>query len=382
MVRQGVGVAVAVVVLAGCDSSDEEKVAALAKQLETAAQRHDGKKLCREVFHPNTIRAAERLARADAAPGRPPPSCEQLYGSSKAATAPFEGSDATADDVTIKGDLAYLLDGANKQPFARRDGDTWKVDITANPEGDWVIHASFACVRWQDTLQALPLPSASRQGIIDRLHREAVALDTFRRELDADAAVAEARTPARDLSASLDRLQRHIAGMAAALGLGRSLEATAQEADKTLGEESAEIMRAVHAAGVRCGRIPAIATDGAAFRREANALCAPAVEDLSSQADPGKSVAAATRYLRRGSALLRRTRRALGRLKPPADLDRVYRETLSTLAGLGATLGAEGAAIAREDAAGAQRAAARLWTLDFRKVVGFNRLGLPSCRQL
>ena len=58
MVRHGVGVVIAVVVLAGCGSSDEEKVAALAKEFRSATQRHDGQKLCHEIFHPNTVRAA------------------------------------------------------------------------------------------------------------------------------------------------------------------------------------------------------------------------------------------------------------------------------------------------------------------------------------
>ena len=144
----------------------------------------------------------------------------------------------------------------------------------------------------------------------------------------------------------------------------------------------AEVFRSANAAGLKCGRIPALARDGAAFRSKANALCAPVVTDISSLDDPGESVASATRYLRRVSAIVRRTSRDLGRLKPPADLDRVYRETLSTLAGLGATLRAEGAAIARDDAAGARRAVARLGPLDFRKGVGFDRLGLRACVRL
>ena len=382
MVRHGVGVVIAVVVLAGCGSSDEEKVAALAKEFRSATQRHDGQKLCREIFHPNTVRAAERMARAEAAPGGPRPSCEQLYGSRKARTGPSNGRDATADDVTIKGDVAYLPDGLNKLPFARRDGDTWKVDITANPEGEWVVRASFPCVRWQDTLQARPLPSATRQGIIDHLRGTAAAMTTFQRELHADAARGEAKTPAADLAASLGRIGANLEGTAAALRRGRSLDAATEKASKDADQEVAEVFRAANAAGMKCGRIPALARDGTAFRSKANALCAPVVRDISSLADPGDSIAAATRYLRRASAMVRRTSRGLARLKPPADLDRVYRETLSTLAGLGATLRAEGAAIARDDAAGARRAVARLGPLDFRKGVGFDRLGLPACKQL
>jgi hypothetical protein len=66
----------------------------------------------------------------------------------------------------------------------------------------------------------------------------------------------------------------------------------------------------------------------------------------------------------------------------PLDLDRVYRETLSTLAGLSSTLRAESAAVARRDVAGARRAVVRLGTLDYRKTAGFNRLGLQGCTQL
>jgi hypothetical protein len=382
MVRHGVGVVIAIVVLAGCGSSDEEKVAALAKEFQSAARAHDGEKLCREILHPNTVRASERMARADAAPSGPRPSCERQYSSSKARTETFDGRDPTADDVTIEGDLAYLPAGLNKRPIARRDGDTWKVDFTADPELHWVMDASFACARWQDTLQAMALPSASRRGIIDHLRGTAAAIATFQRELHADAARGEAKTPAADLAASLGRIGANLEGTAAALRRGRSLDAATEKANKEADKLVAEIFRAANAAGMRCGRIPALARDGAAFRSKANALCAPVVRDISSLADPGESVAAATRYLRRASALVRRTRRDLGRLKPPADLDRVYRETLSTLAGLGATLRAEGAAIARDDAAGARRAVARLGPLDFRKGVGFERLGLPACQRL
>jgi hypothetical protein len=382
MVRHGVGVVVAVVVLAGCGSSDEEKVVALAKQLNSATERHDGKKLCREVFHPNTVRVAARMARVGAAPGGPRPSCDQVYRTSKARTETSQGRDATADDVTIRGDLAYLSEGRNKHPFARRDGDTWKVDLTADPELRWVMDATFACARWQDTLEAMPLASASRQGIIAHQRAQAAAIATFRRELDAEAAVGEAKTPAADLAASLDRMGAKFEGVAAALRRGRSLDATLEKADKDIRDELAEIFRAANAAGVRCGRMPAVAADGAAFRRNGNALCEPVVRDLSSLDDPGDSIAAAMRYLRRGEALLRRTNRDLGRLKPPADLDRVYRDTLSTLAGLGATLRAERAAIARRDLAGTRRAAARLGPLDYRKRVGFGRLGLTACAQL
>ena len=369
----------AVAVLAGCGSSDKDHVVAALKEFKSAVERHDAEKLCREILHRNTVRVAERMARADAAPGGPRPSCERLYRTSKDT---IDDRDPTADDVTIEGDLAYLPDGLDKRPIARRDGETRKVDLTADPASHWVSQASLACVRWQHTLQAMPLPSASRQGIIDHMRRTAGATTTFRRELDAAAARGDSKAPAVDLAGALTRVAANLESVAAALRRGRSLDAATEKTNKESDELVVVIFRAAKAAGVRCGRIPAVAPDGASFRRQATAACDPVVTDITSLDDPGDSIAAATRYLRRASALLRRTNRDLRRLKPPADLDRVYRETLSTLAGLGATLRAEGAAIARNDAAGARRAVARLGPLDFRKGVGFDRLGLPACKQL
>ena len=96
-----------------------------------------------------------------------------------------------------------------------------------------------------------------------------------------------------------------------------------------------------------------------------------------------ESARAATRFLRRAGALERQASRGLARLTPPSDLDRVYRETLATLNGLGATLRAEGAAVARGDLAGARRAVVRLGPLDYRKSAsGSSRLGLPACPRL
>jgi hypothetical protein len=384
MVRRGVGVVVvAVAALAGCGSSDEDEVASLAKQLARAAQRHDAAKLCHELLHPNTVHAIERMARAEAIPGGPQPSCEQKYRTSQAGSRTIDGRDPTADDVTIKGNVAYLTAEANrKRPFARRDGGKWKIDFTADPEIGWVMQASLACVHWQQALQRRPVPPASREGIIADLRGDAAAMTTFRRELDAAAATGEEKTPAADLAASLTRMNARLESVAAALQRGRSLEATTNRASKATQDEGAEILRAANAANVQCGRIPAVAPDGAAFRRKANALCEPVVKEIMGMRDPGASVAAATRYLRRASALERGVSRELAALRPPADLDRVYRDTLSTLAGLGATLRAEGAAIARGDPAGAQRAVARLPTLDYRKSVGFNRLGLQGCASL
>jgi hypothetical protein len=383
MVRHGVGVVAVLVALAGCgSSSDGDKVIAALEDLNSATRLHDAERLCGEVLHPNTVRVIERMLRADAAPGEPRPSCERKYGDHMLRPPDLASVDPKADDVTVKGDVAYFEYEGGEQPIARRDGDTWKIDVTGDPTTAWRMHASSACVRWQDTLRAMPLPSASRRGIIDHLRGQAVALTTFRRELDADAAPGEAKTPAGDLAASLDRMGANFEGVAAALRRGRSLDAALEKASKDVRDEVAEIFRAANAAGVRCGRLPNAAPDGAAFRREANALCEPVVRDLSSLDDPGDSIAAATRYLRRGSTLLRRTNRDLARLKPPADLDRVYRDTLSTVAGLGATLRAERAAITRRDLAGTRRTAARLGPLDYRKRVGFGRLGLADCAQL
>ena len=111
-------------------------------------------------------------------------------------------------------------------------------------------------------------------------------------------------------------------------------------------------------------------------------MCKPVVRQLSRVADPSNSLAAVTRFLRRVSALERGVSRDLAVLTPPADLARVYRDTLSTLAGLGTTLRAEGAAAARHDLAGARRAVARLGPLDYRKSAGFSRLGLAECAEL
>jgi hypothetical protein len=384
MVRHGVGVVVAVVALAGCGggSSDEEQVVDAVKDFKSAAERRDGEKLCREIFHPNTVHVADRMARADAAPGEPRPSCEQRYRTSTTRTETIDGRDPTTDDVTIKGDLGYLPDGDDKRPIARRDGGTWKIDFTADPALHWLTDASFACVRWQDTLQAMPLPPANRRGIIASLRAQAAAMATFRSELHAGAALGQAKPSAADLAAALDRMSAKLDGVAAALRRGRSLDAATQKVAKESGEDLAAIFRAAKAVDVRCGRIPGVARDGAAFRRKADALCQPVVVDLASLPQPGPGPAAATRYLRRISAAERRARRDLASLKPPADLDSVYRDTLSTLGGIGATLSAESAAIARDDAAGVQRAVARIGPLDFRKGVGFNRLGLRTCARL
>ena len=72
----------------------------------------------------------------------------------------------------------------------------------------------------------------------------------------------------------------------------------------------------------------------------------------------------------------------LARLTPPSDLDRIYRDTLASLNGLGGALRRESDAVARHDLAGVRRAVARFQPLDFRKSAGFARLGLPACGQL
>jgi hypothetical protein len=214
------------------------------------------------------------------------------------------------------------------------------------------------------------------------VRRTAGATTTFRRELDAAAARGDSKAPAADLAGALTRVAANFESVAAALRRGGSLDAATEKTNKDSPKQVVVIFRAAKAARVRCGRIPAFASDGASFRRQATAVCAPVVTDITSLDDPGDSIAAATRYLRRASALERRARRDLARLRPPADLDRVYRETLSTLSGLGGTLRAEGAAIARRDPAGVRRALARLGPLDYRKFTGFRRLGLPACAGL
>jgi hypothetical protein len=383
MVRRGVGVVVvALVALAGCGSSDKEQVAAVAKDLESVTEHHDGVKLCRDVLHPNTVRAVERMARFEAVPGGPRPSCEQKYRTSRARSQTIDGRDPTADDVTIKGDVAYMPAGETKRPFARRDGDKWKIDFTADPEIRWGMQASLACARFQDRLQAMPLPPANREGIVADLRATASAMTTFRRELDAPAALGEAKTPAGDLASALDRMRLRLESTAASVERGRSLDAAISQASKVTRAEAAEILRTTGAAGVQCGRIPSLAPDGADFRREANAVCQPVARGIEDLADPSTSATAALRYLRHASALERRASRALAGLTPPADLDRVYRDTLSTLSGLGATLRAEGAAVARRDLAGARRVVGRLSTLDYRKSAGFRRLGLAACAGL
>jgi hypothetical protein len=146
--------------------------------------------------------------------------------------------------------------------------------------------------------------------------------------------------------------------------------------------ELRNLLLAARAAKLTCGRNPGGAPDGAEFRRKATAICEPIHQSFERLPDPGSSPRAAIRFLRRGSALERRASTRLADLKPPPDLDRIHRETLSTLNGLGATLRAESAAVERGDVRGAERAVGRLQTLDFRKTAGFYRLGVPACAAL
>jgi hypothetical protein len=387
MVRRGVGVAAAVVVLAGCGgggSSDEEQVASVAQDVKSAARHHDGRTLCRELLHPNTVRAMERLARAQQAPGGPEPTCEQRYRTSRIRNTPLGGRATTADDVTIKGDVAYLptFEKAPKRAFARRLGNEWKVDFTADPALRWGLRASFACGRWQAERQAIPLPTASRDGIIAQMHAEAAAIANLLGALDADAAPGEEKVPAQRLAGSLARLNRGLERAAAALRGGASLDATATRLGKTARTDGVDVFRWAGAASIDCGRIPSVAADGAEFRRKANAVCAPISKRIGGLGDPGSSARAAVRFLRRAGALERQASRGLAALTPPSDLDRIYRETLATVNGLGATLRAEGAAVARRDLAGARRAVIRLGLLDYRKSDGFSRLGLGTCAEL
>jgi hypothetical protein len=385
MVRRGVGVAIAVVVLAGCGggSSDEEKVVDAVKQFKSAALGHDGRKLCRELLHPNTVRVVERLARADAAPGGAALTCEETYRARRTREQALEGRPPKASEVTIKGDVAYLPDpDGGKRPLVRRAGDAWKLDFTADPELRWTARASFACGRWQAARRAIPLPSASREGIIAHLHAEAEAIANFVSVLNADAAPGEEKEPAQRLAGSLERLNQELERAAAALRRGASLDATTTKLGKTARTDGVNIFRAAGAASMECGRIPAAAADGADFRRKANAVCAPISKRIEGLGDPGSSARAAVRFLRRAGALERRASRGLAALKPPSDLDRVYRETLATLNSLGATLRTESVAVGRGDLAGARRAVTRLGLLDYRKSDGFSRLGLASCAKL
>jgi hypothetical protein len=386
MVRRGVGVAIAVVVLAGCGgggSSDEEKVVEAVKQFKSAAIGHEGGKLCRELLHPNTVRVVERLARADAPPGGQAATCEETYRTGRPREQALEGRPPKPSEVTIKGDVAYLPDpDGGKRPLARRAGDDWKLDFTADPELRWTARASFACVHWQQTLQRLPLPTASRQGVITSLHAQADASATFLRELDAEAARGAATAPARDLEAALDRIHSQYQEAAAGLRRGGSLESVTNRAAKASSAEFGNLLLAARAAKLTCGRNPGGAPDGAEFRRKATAVCEPIRKSFVRLPDPGSSPRAAIRFLRRGSALERRASSRLADLKPPPDLARIYSETLSTLNGLGATLRAESAAIQRDDVRGAGHAVGRLQTLDFRKSAGFLRLGVPACAAL
>jgi hypothetical protein len=228
----------------------------------------------------------------------------------------------------------------------------------------------------------MPLPTASREGIIAQLRAEADALASFRSAIDADAGHGEEQGAVREFTASLNRLTAGLEGAAASLRRGRSLETSTDKARKVLNEEGARLVRLIDVARLDCGRIPAYAPDGAEFRRKATAVCEPIQKSINGLGDPGSSPRAAIRFLRRASVLERRASSRLADLKPPPDLDRIHRETLSTLNGLGATLRAESTAVARGDVRGAEHAVGRLQTLDFRKSAGFSRLGLPACAAL
>ncbi len=367
-----------VVALAGCGSSDGDKVAAAIKQLDSAVQRGDGEQLCSEVLHPNTVRAFERLGEAEAPPGTRP-SCARTFRGGSGRPEDLDREEPTADNVSIKGDVAYAEDQGRRVPIARRVGGEWKIDLTAVPTFAWRLHASYACVRWQDSLQALPLPSASRSGIIANLTGQAAAWTTFREELDAAAAPDAAWPAAADLEAALERVDAKLEEVTRALDRGRSLNDTIEKAAGDIRDGSVATIRAAGAAGLRCGRIPASAPDGAQFRRQATEICAPAGKKLSSIATRGRSFVAIGRSLRRASATMRRVRRDLARLEPPADLGGIYRDTLSALAALSAGIRTESDALVRRDFAAAGRALARVGPIDFRKGAGFARLGLPTC---
>jgi hypothetical protein len=382
MVRQGVGVAVLVVALSGCGSSDRDKVVAALKQLGSAAKRRDGAKLCSEVLHANTVRAVERLDAAYMPPGSGPPSCARRMSGASGNPRDVPLRDLTADDVTINGDVAYASDDSERVPFARRVGNGWKVDFTAQPTFAWRVRTSLACVHWQDRLQALPLPPANRAGIIDQLRSAGAAATAFHEQIGAIDAPQDVQTAAGYLEDALARLDARLEAMAAALGRGRSLDDIWKHSAPAIARASSDVMRAANAADIGCGRLPNVAPDGAQFRRQADARCAPAVAAIKRIGDPGDSLVAIRRALNRAASAMRRAKRDLAGLTPPADLDRVYRATLTTLARLGATLRLEGSAAVRRDRGAAQRAAAHLGPLNFRKVTGFLRLGLPTCAEL
>jgi len=72
--------------------------------------------------------------------------------------------------------------------------------------------------------------------------------------------------------------------------------------------------------------------------------------------DPGASIAKAIDYLRPARSAMRRGGAAGSALEPTADLERIHRDKLSSLNGLGASA-CEGVAIARGDVAGTARRA-------------------------
>jgi hypothetical protein len=380
---RGLGVALAVVVLAGCGGgrSDEEKVAALAQQLQTASEHRDGRKLCRELLHPNSVRAYDRLARAESPPGTPPLTCERRLSRGGIGQAAGAGRVAKPDEVTIKGDVAYVPSGAPgaKRPFARRVDGAWKFDLTVDPVLRWALRASFACERWQDAVQGSPLPAANRAGVIKHLQASGDGVDDFLRAIDVDAATGEEKEPAHQIEGALLRLTLRIHAAGVALAQGVSFEALRRKQGRAILAAEASVLRALRGASVQCGRIPSQAPDGAEFRRKATAVCTPLTATLQDLGEPGSSARSVMRFLRRGGALERRARTRLARLEPPSDLDRVYRDTLATLDDLGATLRRESAAVARRDLAGLRRVVARFGPLDYRKSAGFARLGVPAC---
>jgi hypothetical protein len=384
-----VGVALAVVVLAGCGGgggpSDEEQVSTLARELQTASGHRDGRRLCRELLHPDSVRAFDRLARAESPPGAPPLTCEGRLSRGGLGDAPGKGRAAKPDEVTIKGDVAYVPSGGPgaKRPFARRVGGQWKYDLTVDPVLRWALRASFACGRWQDGVQAMPLPAASRAGIIDHLQATADGVGDLLEAIDVDAATGEEKEPAHRLEGALLRLNLRLSGAAAALARGDSVEEVSRKQGRAIYVAEARVLQAARGASMECGRIPALAPDGEEFRREATAVCT-SIGHSFDRLKPGAraSQGEVVRALRRAGGLERRTSSRLARLTPPSDLRRVYRDTLATLNGLGAALRRESDAVVRHDLAGVRRAVARFQPLDYRKSAGFARLGLPACGQL
>ena len=307
MVRQGVGVLVAVVVLAGCGgggSSDEEQVVETVKRFKSAALGNDGRKLCRELLHPNTVRVVERLARADAPPGGDAETCEETYHADRPRERALEGRPPKASEVTIKGDIAYLPDpDGGKRPLMRRAGDAWKLDFTGRP-GAALDGPGELRVR----ALAAGAPAAAAAHRQPAGHHRVPACPGRR--------LGEVRARARPAGCAR---RGHSAGAGHGGGTGspavpargsgggppprRSLEAVTNRARTASSANFRDLVLGAREAKLSCGRNPSVAPDGAEFRRKATAVCEPIHKSINGLGDPGSSPRAAIRFLRRASVL-------------------------------------------------------------------------------